>query len=153
MFGMVSSKREDHSLSFLLGIGTVADKLFVATMPVMLNLAHRQACLVSLADCTQCLWCGAGFKLCSLTDVEEMFAQGYNYKLTLSTALVTRSQLVMSTPTVLVRILSNLKNIYTGLQQADKVLQITDYLRLGLASCSIMAKACLNTTFLYVDSR
>lgn len=82
----------------------------------------------------RCLWCDAGFKLCSLTDVEEMFAKGYNYKLTLSTALVTRSQLVMSTPTVLVRILSNLKNVYTGLQQADKVLQITDYLRLATNS-------------------
>lgn len=77
-------------------------------------------------------WCGAGFKLCSLTDVEEMFAQRYNSQLRLNTGLVTRSQLVMSTPTVLVRILSNLKNIYTGLQQADKVLQITDYLRLAL---------------------
>ena len=78
---------------------------------------------------TVCAWAAAGFKLCSLTDVEEMFAQRYSSKLRLSTDLVTRSQLVMSTPTVLVRILSNLKSIYTGLLQADKVLQITDYLR------------------------
>ena len=89
----------------------------------------------------RCLWCDAGFKLCSLTDVEEMFAKGYNYKLTLSTALVTRSQLVMSTPTVLVRILSNLKNIYTGLQQADKVLQITDYLRSAVDSALAITAA------------
>lgn len=68
-----------------------------------------------------------------------MFAQRYSSELRLSTALVTRSQLVMSTPTVLVRILSNLKNIYTGLQQADKVLQITDYLRLALCLVSTVA--------------
>ena len=61
-----------------------------------------------------------------------MFEQRYSSKLRLSTALVTKSALVMSTPTMLVRVLLNLKNIYTGLQQADKVLQITDYLRSAL---------------------
>lgn len=70
-----------------------------------------------------------GFKLLNLPQVEELFAQRYSSKLRLSTALVTNSALVMSTPTMLVRVLLNLKNIYTGLQQADKVLQITDYLR------------------------
>ena len=58
-----------------------------------------------------------------------MFAQRYNYKLKLSTALVTNGRLVMTTQTVLVRMLHNLKNIYTGLHQADKVLQICRYLR------------------------
>ena len=82
-----------------------------------------------------------------------MFAKGYNYKLTLSTALVTRSQLVMSTPTVLVRILSNLKNIYTGLQQADKVLQITDYLRLAINSALALVPPQLNPTALQVTCR
>ena len=76
----------------------------------------------------------AGFKLCSLTEVEEMFEQRYSSKLRLSTALVTRSALVMSPPALLVRVLLNLKNIYTGLQQADKVLQITDYLRSELSA-------------------
>ncbi|DBA86229.1 TPA: hypothetical protein ACH3X1_005733 [Trebouxia sp. C0004] len=70
-----------------------------------------------------------GFKLLNLPQVEELFAQRYSSKLRLSAALVTNSALVMSTPTMLVRVLLNLKNIYTGLQQADKVLQITDYLR------------------------
>ncbi|DBB09994.1 TPA: hypothetical protein ACH3X3_001585 [Trebouxia sp. C0006] len=70
-----------------------------------------------------------GFKLLNIPQVEELFAQRYSTKLRLSTALVTNSALVMSTPTMLVRVLLNLKSIYTGLQQADKVLQITDYLR------------------------
>ena len=43
--------------------------------------------------------------------------------------LLKRGELVMGTPDVLVRMLLNLKNIYTGLRQADKVLQITEYLR------------------------
>ncbi|KAA6413615.1 MAG: hypothetical protein FRX49_13723 [Trebouxia sp. A1-2] len=70
-----------------------------------------------------------GFKLLNIPQVEELFAQRYSTKLRLSTDLVTNSALVMSTPTMLVRVLLNLKSIYTGLQQADKVLQITDYLR------------------------
>lgn len=70
-----------------------------------------------------------GFKLCSLPAVEEMFEQRYGYKLMLSTAVVTSSSLVMSPQGILARMLLNLKNIYTGLHEADKVLQITRYLR------------------------
>ena len=68
-----------------------------------------------------------------------MFAQRYSSRLRLSTALVTKGALVMSTPTMLVRVLLNLKNIYTGLQQADKVLQVTDYLRLAVDALSLLA--------------
>jgi len=74
--------------------------------------------------------------------VEELFAQRYSTKLRLSTALVTNSALVMSTPTMLVRVLLNLKSIYTGLQQADKVLQITDYLRCDCCCCGIQDVQC-----------
>lgn len=82
-------------------------------------------------------YAAAGFKLLNLPQVEELFAQRYSSKLRLSTALVTNSALVMSTPTMLVRVLLNLKNIYTGLQQADKVLQVTDYLRYNCCCCGI----------------
>ena len=75
------------------------------------------------------LCASAGFKLLNLPQVEELFEQRYSSRLRLSTALVTDSDLVMSKANMLVRILFNLKNIYTGLQQADKVLQILNYMR------------------------
>lgn len=95
-----------------------------------------------------------GFKLCSLPEVEEMFAQRYSSRLRLSTALVTKGALVMSTPTMLVRVLLNLKNIYTGLQQADKVLQVTEYLRAtrDLAEDARDAGLCLFSMQRYTDS-
>jgi hypothetical protein len=91
---------------------------------------------------TSIFYAAAGFKLLNIPQVEELFAQRYSTKLRLSTALVTNSALVMSTPTMLVRVLLNLKSIYTGLQQADKVLQITDYLRCDCCCCGIQDVQC-----------
>ena len=78
---------------------------------------------------------GAGFKLCSPAEVDEMFKQQYGSMFSAAAPLaplLKRGELVMGTSDVLVRMLLNLKNIYTGLRQADKVLQITEYLRLAL---------------------
>lgn len=69
------------------------------------------------------------FKLCSITEVEEMFEQRYGYTMKLSTAVVTSGPLVMAPQGILARMLLNLKNIYTGPHGADKVLLITRYLR------------------------
>lgn len=90
-------------------------------------MLSKQYCLVGYHSVM--LDAGAGFKLLTLPQVEELFEQRYGSRLRLSTALVTNSDLVMSKSNMLIRVLFNLKNIYTGLQQADKVLQIINYLR------------------------
>ena len=71
----------------------------------------------------------AGFKLCSIPEVEDMFEQRYGYKMQLSTAVVSSGPLVVAPQGILARMLLNLKNIYTGVDQADQVLLITRYLR------------------------
>lgn len=98
-----------------------------------------------------------GFKLCSPAEVDEMFKQQYGSMFSAAAPLaplLRRGELVMGTPDVLVRMLLNLKNIYTGLRQADKVLQITEYLRATRDQSEDLRDAglCLFSVQRYTDS-